>query len=50
MNKFFKSIISHLKSYHYRMNDSIIRQIIRSSNYCLDEYNNDTITMHICTF
>lgn len=50
MNKFFKSIISHLKNYHYRLNNSIIRQIIRSSNYCLDEFNNDGLMMHICIF
>lgn len=50
MNKFFTTIISHLKNYHYRLNNSIIRQIIRSSNYCLDEFNNDAMLIHICTF
>ena len=50
MRTLFKGIISHLKIYHYRLRNSSIRQIVRSSNYCLNEYNTDKTTRHICLF
>ena len=50
MRKFFKTIISHLRAYHYRLRNSAIRQMARSYGYCLDEYNTNETTRQICLF
>ena len=50
MKKLFKIIISHLKTYHYRLRNSPVRQIVRSSSYCLDEHNVNRTTLKIALF
>ena len=50
MRKLFKHIYSQILLYHLLLWNSPLQKMVRSSNQCLDEYNNDKATRRILLF